>query len=128
MQNVYVNGELVESKRSLRLKTEISFENSEHSYLIRTYPNNKTFTSFSTDLVIDNELVKVYTFHYKRDLKSYLPFIGVIVLLTIILTLLKLPVWTLYVMVLVSVAVKILLFKKSMFLLDERDPDVKIDI
>lgn len=128
MQYAYVNGELVSSQRSLKIKSEMMFNASGKDFLIRIKPKNKTLTSYDTELVINGILVKTFTLSQVRNAKVYLPFLTMVVLLTIPIVLLKWPTWTLYAMVGVVVILQLIFFNRYMYELSERDVDVKIDI
>lgn len=128
LQSIFVNDQLVSQKRSLKLRTEQEFQNDGSKYLVRISPENVAMTSFSTELIIDNELKRVFHFSYRTDFKRYLPFILVIVGLTIPLTIFKFPTWSYYVMLGVVVLLKLLIFNKDMFYISESDNPIKVDI
>ncbi|WP_258543322.1 hypothetical protein [Parvicella tangerina] len=127
-QCVYVNGTLASEKKSLKLRTEQAFEFKGVSYTVRTTPENVAMTSFSTELIIDNVLAKVFTFRYRLELKRYLPFLSTIVLLTIPLTLWNAPTWSFYLMLLTVLAIQVLLFNRQMFHIEEKDNDIQTEI
>lgn len=128
MQYVYLNGELASSQRSLKIKSEMKFKALEKDFIIRIKPKSKALTSYDTELVIDNILVKTFSLSQVKNLKVYLPFLITVVLLTIPIVLLKWSTWTLYAMVGVVVILQLVFFNRYMYVLSERDADVKIDI
>jgi hypothetical protein len=128
MEYIYVNEELVVEKRALKLRSKHSFRLEQDQFEVRTFPNNKALTSFTTELVINEELKRIFTFSYRTDLKRFLPLIVSIFVVTIPMVLMKLPSWSYYVMVAILVALQLLIFNKSMFHLEEKDHGVKMDI
>lgn len=128
MQLVYVNGTLANKVRSLKLKTEQLFEFENDKYVVRTSPANKAMTSFTTELILNGELLRTYTFSYRTDLKRYFPFLLLVVGLTIPMALLKLPDWSYYVMLGIVVLLKIFIFNKSLFEIKEVENKFSVDI
>lgn len=125
---VYVNRELVQTKRSFKPRFDFTFIRNEKRYKIKVYPENSAMTSFTTELVIETLLVKTFTFYFKQGIKLYLPFIALIVVLTIFMVLLKLPAWSLYVMIAGVIMSKYLFFSKRMFYIEEKDNAIEVDI
>lgn len=127
-QLVFVNGELSSRIKSFKLNTEQNFEWNKSFYSIRTSPVNKAMTSFSTDLVKNDQLLITYTFTYRTDLKRFLPLLIAIIVLTVPLVLLKLPEWTFYAMVGIVIMFKIFLFNKNLFEITERENKFAFDV
>jgi len=121
MQNVYVNEELVSETRSLKLRTEQRFEHKGKKYLVRIAPANKAMTSFETELLLEDKILRVFAISYRLEPKNFIPFLLVIVGLTIPMVIMKLPTWTFYLMVIISAALKILVFNKDLFEITEKD-------
>ncbi len=125
---IYIDGKLVDKTRSFKPRINRTIDHENTKVEIRIYPQNKAMTSFATDVVIDELLVRTFTLKHKRQLKQYLPYIGVIVVLTVVMVLLKLPDWSLYVMVFSVLAIKYFFFNKHMFSIEEADNSINLDI
>lgn len=128
MQYVYVNGELVNEILSLKLRTEQKFEHKGKKYTVRTTPANRAMTSFVTELVENEVLLKIFTFTYRTEIKRFIPFILGIIGCTVLMALLTLPTWSFYVMVAILVLLKILVFNKDLFEITEKDNTFSAEI
>lgn len=127
-QLIYINEELVSEQRTFKLSSEQIFDYNENHYRIKISPDNKALTSFSTDLIIDGELKMTYSFRYKRNTVSYIFMMILIIALTTVFVLLKLPDWSFYVMVFVLIVIKLLFFNSDMFEITEKANTFKQEI
>lgn len=127
-QLIYYNGELAAEMRTLKLKSQQKVTVANLEIETRTYPNNLTLTKFTTELVLNGELKKIFTMEYKKNWKVYLPMIIVVVLCTIPMVLLQFPNWAMIVVTLLIPFLKVLFFSKNMFEIEERDNVMNLNV